>query len=114
MGIIMKIGYARVSTVEQNLDMQEDALEASKCDKIFTDKASGARTDRQGLQQALDTLRSGDILVVYKLDRIGRSLKDLIAIITDLTERSIQIVSIKDSIDTSTASGKLMLNVLCV
>ncbi len=110
----MKIGYARVSTADQNLDLQLDALKQANSDKIYTDMASGAKTDRQGLKQALENLRSGDTLIVYKLDRIGRSLKDLISIITDLTERSIQIFSIKDNIDTSTASGMLMLNMLCV
>lgn len=110
----MKIGYARVSTTEQNLDLQEDALKQVGIEKLFTDKASGAKLDRQGLQQTLETLRSGDTLIVYKLDRIGRSLKDLIAIITDLNEKGIQIISIKDNIDTSNASGKLMLNMLCV
>lgn len=110
----MKVGYARVSTIDQNLDMQMDALKQAGCDRVYEDKASGARADRQGLRQALDQLREEDTLVVYKLDRIGRSLKDLITIVTDLTERSIQIVSIKDNIDTTTASGKLMLNMLCV
>jgi DNA invertase Pin-like site-specific DNA recombinase len=110
----MKIGYARVSTIEQNLDMQLDALKEAGCDRVYEDKASGAKTDRQGLRSAIENLREGDTLVVYKLDRIGRSLKDLISIITDLNEKSVQIVSIKDSIDTSSASGKLMLNMLCV
>jgi DNA invertase Pin-like site-specific DNA recombinase len=110
----MIIGYARVSTVDQNLDMQVDALNQIGIDKLYTDKASGVRTDRTGFKGCLDALRSGDTLAVYKLDRIGRSLKDLINVISDLTTRNITIVSVKDSIDTSTASGKLMLNMLCV
>lgn len=110
----MKIGYARVSTTDQNLDMQLDALKKANVEKLFTDKASGMRQDRIGFNQCLETLRSGDILVVYKLDRIGRSFKDLITTISDLTNKGITIFSINDNIDTSTASGKLMLNMLCL
>ena len=110
----MKIGYARVSTTDQNLDMQVDALNQIGIDKLYTDKASGMRQDRIGFNQCLETLRSGDTLVVYKLDRIGRSFKDLITTISDLTNKGITIFSINDNIDTSTASGKLMLNMLCV
>lgn len=110
----MKIGYARVSTADQNLNMQLDALESAGCEKVFKDKASGAKMDRVEFQNALDCMREGDSFIVYKLDRIGRSLKDLINTVTDLNDKGVQIVSIKDNIDTSTASGKLMLNMLCV
>jgi predicted site-specific integrase-resolvase len=78
------VGYARVSTFEQILDLQKDALNAAGCKKIFTDTASGSRSDRPGLEQALDYVREGDVLVVWRLDRLGRSLKYLIEIITTL------------------------------
>ena len=104
----LKIGYARVSTVEQNLASQIDRLTLDGCDQIFEDKGlSGAREDRPGLTQALSTLSEGDTFVVTKLDRLGRSLTHLITLLDDLKERGIAFRSIDDSIDTSTASGKL-------
>lgn len=80
----MKIGYARVTTGDQNLDMQIDALNKIECDEIFTDKMSGARSDRPGLEEAMNFMREGDTLIVWKLDRLGRSLQHLIKVINDL------------------------------
>ncbi len=105
------IGYARVSTFEQILDLQRDALDAAGCKKIFTDTASGGRSDRPGLQQALDYVREGDVLVVWRLDRLGRSLKYLIEIITTLNERGIGFKSLTEQIDTTTSGGKLIFHV---
>jgi DNA invertase Pin-like site-specific DNA recombinase len=105
------IGYARVSTFEQILDLQRDALNAAKCDRIFTDTMSGSRSDRPGLEQALDYLRAGDVLVVWRLDRLGRSLKYLIEVITKLNERGIGFKSLTEQIDTTTSGGKLIFHV---
>lgn len=105
------IGYARVSTFEQILDLQQDALTAAGCDRIFTDTASGGRNDRPGLVQALDYVREGDILVVWRLDRLGRSLKYLIELITTLNERGIGFKSLTEQIDTTTSGGKLIFHV---
>ncbi len=105
------IGYARVSTFEQILDLQRDALTAAKCDRIFTDTMSGSRSDRPGLEQALDYLREGDVLVVWRLDRLGRSLKYLIEVITNLNEKGIGFKSLTEQIDTTTSGGKLIFHV---
>lgn len=105
-----KIGYARVSTTGQHLDMQLAALEKAGCTKIFTEKVSGVR-ERPVLKECLGYLREGDTFVVYKFDRIGRSLKDLVNIFDDLNSRGILLVSIEDKVDASTPSGKLMMNV---
>jgi DNA invertase Pin-like site-specific DNA recombinase len=107
----MKIGYARISTVDQNLELQTDALEKSGCEKIFTDQASGARDDRKGLIDAIEFCRKGDSLVVWKLDRLGRSLKHLIETINLLLEKKVGFVSIQESIDTTTSGGKLIFHV---
>jgi DNA invertase Pin-like site-specific DNA recombinase len=109
--MIATIGYARVSTFEQLLDLQQDALIAAGCTRIFTDTASGARGDRSGLEQALDYVREGDVLVVWRLDRLGRSLKYLIEIITRLNERGIGFKSLTEQIDTTTSGGKLIFHV---
>src|SRR4051812_34737920 len=85
----MLIGYARVSTHEQNLDLQEDALKAPGCNKVYTDKTSGTKAERPGLEKALADVRPGDSLVVWKLDRLGRSLKHLIEAVTDLSDRGV-------------------------
>jgi DNA invertase Pin-like site-specific DNA recombinase len=85
----MLVGYARVSTSDQTLDLQHDALTRAGCTRIFTDTASGAQTEREGLTEALSYVRTGDTLVVWKLDRLGRSLKDLITRITELNDRKI-------------------------
>ena len=89
----MLIGYARVSTRDQNLELQTQALEAAGCDKIFTDKTSGSKTERQGLQEALDFLRPGDVLVVWKLDRLGRSIMHLVTLVESLRVKDIQFKS---------------------
>lgn len=110
----MKIGYARVSTVDQNLDLQLDALKAAGCDRIYTEKMTGTRDDRPELQRALDSLREGDTLIVYKLDRLGRSTFKLLELTEELNERGVEFVSIRDNIDTSTAIGKAMFRMLAV
>ncbi|MCY6354819.1 recombinase family protein [Clostridium sp. ZS2-4] len=107
----MLIGYARVSTQDQNLELQNDALEKSGCKKIFTDVASGAKTERKGLDEALAYLREGDILVVWKLDRLGRSLKHLIEVVNDLIEKNIGFQSLQEKIDTTTSGGKLIFHI---
>src|SRR5690349_11624321 len=99
----MLIGYARVSTQDQTLNLQQDALENIGCSKIFTDTASGAATERAGLEEALAYAREGDSLVVWKLDRLGRSLKHLIETVTSLHNRKIGFRSITESIDTTTS-----------
>src|SRR5260370_21607748 len=98
----MLIGYARVSTQDQTLHLQKDALEKIGCSKIFTDTASGATTQRLGLDEALEYVREGDSLVVWKLDRLGRSLKHLIDTITNLNNSKIGFNSITENIDTTT------------
>lgn len=107
----MLIGYARVSTHDQTLDLQKDALNKIGCDKIFTDVISGAKSERKGLTEALEYVREGDTLVVWRLDRLGRSLKHLIEIITALNEKSIGFKSITENIDTTTSGGKLIFHI---
>ncbi len=107
----IKIGYARVSTREQNLDLQIDALKSSGCEKIFTDKVSGAKEERPGLKQALGYARKGDIIVVWKLDRAGRSLKHLLKIVNELNEKGIGFISLKENLDTTSSTGKLMFHI---
>lgn len=105
------IGYARVSTHEQILDLQLDALKQAGCRRIFQDMASGVKTDRLGLEEALDFVQEGDTLVVWRLDRLGRSLGHLIETVTDLQERGIGFRSLQESIDTTTSSGKLVFQI---
>jgi DNA invertase Pin-like site-specific DNA recombinase len=107
----MLIGYARVSTHEQTLSLQQDALEKAGCNKIFTDTASGAKTERKGLEEALTYVRKGDTLVVWRLDRLGRSLPHLITTMTDLEERGIGFKSLTENIDTTTSGGKLIFHI---
>jgi len=107
----MLIGYARVSTHDQTLALQQDALTKAGCQRIFTDTASGGQTDRPGFSEALSHLRAGDILVVWKLDRLGRSLKDLIARITQLQSQDIGFKSLTEQIDTTTSGGKLIFHI---
>src|SRR3954471_11414336 len=106
----MLVGYARVSTTDQTLDLQHDALTKAGRVKIFTDTASGAQAERKGLTEALSHLRTGDTLVVWKLDRLGRSLKDLITRITELETRTIGLKSLTEQIDTTTSGGKLIFH----
>jgi DNA invertase Pin-like site-specific DNA recombinase len=107
----MYIGYARVSTLDQSLNLQTDALKAAGCEKIYEEKASGAKTNREQLTLLLDTLRAGDTLVVWKLDRMGRSLSHLIAICNDLKDKGVTFISLTESINTGTNSGQLIFNV---
>lgn len=107
----MLIGYARVSTTDQTLDLQKDALEKTGCARIFTDTASGAKAERIGLEEAMSHLRKGDTLVVWRLDRLGRSLKHLLETITALNNRGIGFKSITESIDTTTSGGKLIFHI---
>lgn len=107
----MKIGYARVSTHEQNLDLQRDALEKAGCRKIVTDQISGAAAARPGLQKLTEILREGDTLVVWRLDRLGRSLKDLIAWVGWLEEQGVAFQSLGEAIDTTTAPGRLTFHI---
>ena len=107
----MLIGYARVSMHDQNMDLQKDALKEAGCKRIFADQASGAKSDRPGLDRALETLREGDTLVVWRLDRLGRSLKHLITLAGELEEGQIGLKSLQESIDTTTTGGKLIFHV---
>ena len=107
----MYVGYARVSTQDQTYDLQKDALEKIGCTRIFTDTASGAKAERKGLEEALNYVREGDILVVWRLDRLGRSLKHLIETITELSQRGIGFKSIQENIDTTTSGGKLVFHI---
>src|SRR5918998_3720908 len=108
----MLIGYARISTLDQTLALQQDALRAAGCERIFTDTASGARTDRPGLADALEHLRPGDTIVVWRLDRLGRSLEHLIETIRRLEEQGIHFKSLQEQLDTATSGGKLVFHVL--
>lgn len=105
-----KIGYARVSTKDQNLDLQLAELEKVGCEKVYSEHKSGLKA-RLELAEAIKYLRKGDILVVYKFDRLGRSLSDLLSIISELHEKGVEIMSLKDNIDTSSVSGKLMMHI---
>ena len=107
----MQIGYARVSTGEQTLDLQEDALRRAGCDRILTDTASGAKADRPGLAKLMEQLRDGDTLVVWRLDRLGRSLRHLIDTLTDLDKRGVGFRSLTENIDTTTPGGKLVFHI---
>jgi len=104
----MLIGYARISTDDQNLNLQIDALQKAGCEKIYSDRISGAKVTRPGLTLALEVARTGDVLVVWRLDRLGRSLKDLIEIMSRLDEREIGLSSLQESITTTNKSGKLI------
>ena len=106
----MQIGYARVSTEEQTLGLQKDALTAADCSRIFSDVASGTNTERPGLAEALNFVRSGDTLVVWKLDRLGRSLQHLIETIQDLDQHHVSFKSLTENIDTTTSGGKLVFH----
>jgi len=106
----MLIGYARVSTIDQNPELQTDALNNAECDRIFTEKASGARKDRPQLQAALDYMRPQDTLVVWKLSRLARSLKQVIETAADLEKHSIGLKVLAQNIDTSTPEGRLFFH----
>lgn len=107
----MLIGYARVSTSDQNLDLQIDELTKIGCEQIFCDKISGATTDRPQLKEALNLCKDGDTLVVWKLDRLGRSLKHLVDTVSSLGERGVGFKTCRDGIDTTTSSGRLVFHI---
>lgn len=107
----MFVGYERVSSDDQSLDLQHDALTKAGCDHIFSEKISGAKSDRPQLSAAVAYLRPGDTLVVWRLDRLGRSLKDLLAVIEDLNSRGIGFKSLTESIDTTSSAGKLIFSI---
>lgn len=106
----MKVGYARVSTRDQNPDMQVDALNAAGCERIYQDVASGAKTARPAFDELLGQLRAGGVLVVWKLDRMGRSLKHLVELVGSLMERKVGLLSLNDPVDTTNAQGRLVFN----
>jgi DNA invertase Pin-like site-specific DNA recombinase len=106
----MQVGYIRVSTEEQNLDLQKDALTAAGCERLFSDTATGATTYRPGLNEALNFLRSGDELTVWRLDRLGRSLVHLIDTVNLLEKRGVSFKSLNENIDTTTSTGKLVFH----
>jgi DNA invertase Pin-like site-specific DNA recombinase len=108
----MKIGYARVSTTEQREELQVDALKKAGCEKIFIDKSTGAKFDRKGLTEARTFVRKGDSFVVWKLDRLGRSLKDLIETVNTLNDQGVEFISLTENIDTTTSGGKLVFHLM--
>jgi DNA invertase Pin-like site-specific DNA recombinase len=111
MGIALRIGYARVSTREQNFDMQVDALHAAGCDKIYSEAVSGARAERPVLDELLRNIRPDDVLVIWKLDRLGRSLRHLVDLVGTLMDKGIGLQSLHDPIDTTTPQGRLTFNI---
>ena len=106
-----RIGYARVSTDDQNLDLQRDALGRVGCERLFTDTISGAKADRPGLTAALEFARPGDVLIVWRLDRLGRSLPDLVRLVGELDTKGIGFESLTEKIDATTAAGRLVFHV---
>lgn len=108
----MLIGYVRVSTNDQNTDLQRSALNCAGCERIFEDKISGTKSDRPGLKKLLRTLSAGDTLVVWKLDRLGRSMRHLVTLIEELRQRGVNFRSLTDSIDTSTPMGSFFFHVM--
>lgn len=108
----MIVGYARVSTKEQNLDLQLSALRQAGCEKIFQEKISGSVKARPKLESMIQQFRSGDILIVWRLDRLGRSLKHIIDLVLDLSEKGVTIKGLNDGVDTSTINGRLFLNIM--
>jgi len=108
----MLVGYARVSTQDQKLELQRDALKEAQCERIFEDKASGAKAARPGLTEALTFMRAGDTLVIWKLSRLGRSLKQLIETVQAMQDKGIELKSLNESIDTRTPTGKLLFHIV--
>ncbi|RIV20500.1 recombinase family protein [Fibrisoma montanum] len=107
----MKIGYARVSTQDQKLSLQLDALKGAGCDRIYEEKASGAKADRPELMKLLEHVRQGDTVVIWKLDRLGRSLAHLVQLVSDLEKQGVGLISLNDPIDTTTAQGRLVFRI---
>jgi DNA invertase Pin-like site-specific DNA recombinase len=110
--LFMKIGYARVSKFDQNLKLQVDALKKAGCERIFTDKASGKTMERKGLTSAISHLREKDIFIVWKLDRIGRSVKGMVDFICEIDKKGIHFNSLTDNIDTTTPAGRFFFHVM--
>jgi len=108
----MRIGYGRVSTDDQHLELQLQALKEAGCTRVFTDTSSGARVDRPGLQEALSHVREGDTLVVWKLDRLGRTVKGLVDLVSQLASQKVHFKCITDSIDTTTPAGRFFFHVM--
>jgi DNA invertase Pin-like site-specific DNA recombinase len=111
---MIKLGYARVSTHEQNLDLQTDALQREGCKQIFTDKVSGVKAKKPNFEKLLEYARQGDTIVVWKLDRLGRSTVQLIGLIEELKEKGIHLKSLNEAIDTSSATGMLFFQFMCI
>lgn len=111
-GLDMLVGYARVSTLDQNLDLQLSALEEAGCEKLYQDQISGTKANRPGLSMALEVLRKNDTLVVWKLDRLGRTVKGLIDLVNFLHQKEIHFKSITDNVDTSTPAGRFFFHVM--
>lgn len=109
----MKIGYARISTPYQKLDLQIDALKKAGCEKIITDTMTGCTVQRPGWQELNNILRPGDTLVVYKLDRLGRPVRYLAPYVADLGDRNIHFISLSNAIDTTTATGRFTFHIMC-
>ena len=108
----MNIGYCRVSTIDQTLDLQRDALQKAECEKIFEDVASGAKSDREGLRECIEFARNGDVIICWKLDRVGRSLKHLIELVNELKERGVGFRCLTQNLDTTTSSGMLFFHIM--
>lgn len=109
----MKIGYIRVSTIDQNTDLQREALNRLECAQIFEDKMSGMKGKRPGLTKAMKALKSGDSLVIWKLDRLGRSVMNLVSLVTEMRARGVHLISITDNIDTNTPMGRFAFHIMC-
>jgi DNA invertase Pin-like site-specific DNA recombinase len=109
--IFMRIGYARVSTQEQSLDLQKDALKKARCEKIVVDVASGKNEPRAGLEKVREVMRKGDVIVVWRLDRLGRSLRHLIDVMTELEGQRIGFQSLQEELNTTTSGGKLVFHI---
>jgi DNA invertase Pin-like site-specific DNA recombinase len=107
----MKIGYARVSTRDQSFNLQIDALREAGCERIYKEVISGAKSERPRLNELLRNLRPGDVLVIWKLDRLGRSLKHLVQLVSELMEKEVGLQSLNDPVDTTTAQGRLVFNI---
>lgn len=109
----MRVGYARVSTQEQTLDSQTDALARAGCERVFTDKISGVKTNKPEFERMMSYLRAGDTIVTWKLDRLGRSTRGLIELVEDLSQKGVHLISLNDPIDTTSPSGLLVFQIFC-
>lgn len=109
----MRVGYARVSTQEQTLNLQTDALQQAGCERLFTDKVSGVKAHKPEFERMMSYLRAGDTIVIWKLDRLGRSTRDLIELVEDLSQKGVHLISLNDPIDTTSPSGLLVFQIFC-